>query len=370
MTPSPHTTAHPNQARRWLAAASVPALLLIAGCLILAAPAGAATTSSPASLYWGAQIGPQVTGTQAPWDMSAVTEFEGVVGKSPSLIAFSAPFADCGDLPCSFYAFPTPAMENVRQYGAIPFFSWALTSSPPALKDPGFQFSDVISGAFDSYIRNFALAAKKWGHPFFLRFNWEMNGFWFPWSEGVNGNLPGEYVAAWRHVHDIFASVGATNATWVWCPNVNTYGDLSKLRPLYPGAAYVDWTCLDGFNWGDRRGSPGWLSFNQIFHSTYREITTKIAPGKPMVIGETASSDKGGSKAEWIKDTLKKLRTSYRRVRGLVWLDINDRGTHWPIESSSRKARNAFRKGIANRAYRPNLFGQISQSPISPPPAG
>ena len=31
-----------------------------------------------------------------------------------------------------------------------------------------------------------------------------MNGWWWPWSEQLNGNNPGEFVAAWRHVHDIF----------------------------------------------------------------------------------------------------------------------------------------------------------------------
>jgi hypothetical protein len=360
-----------NQTNVPARAALVAVGLLLALASVAASPAGAATKSrAPASLYWGAQIGPQITGEQAPWDMNAVSEFQDVVGKAPSLIALSQPFANCDVLPCTFYAFPTPALENVRKYGAIPFLSWALSSSPPALKDPGFQFSDVTSGAFDRYIRNFALAAKQWGHPFFLRFNWEMNGFWFTWSEGVNGNLPGEYVAAWRHVHDIFTSVGATNATWVWCPNVNIYGDLAKLGPLYPGGRYVDWTCLDGFNWGIRRGSPGWLSFNKIYHATYKQIVKRIAPNKPMVIGEIASSDKGGSKAAWIKDMLKTVRTRYRRVRALIWLDINDRGTHWPIESSSRRARNAFRKGIANRAYRPNLFGSLTTGPIAPPPPG
>ena len=79
----------------------------------------------------------------------------------------------------------------------------------------------MIAGRYDEYIREFAEEARAWGHPFFLRFNWEMNGDWFPWSEGVNGNPSGEYVAAWRHVHDIFAAVGATNVTWVWCPFVD-----------------------------------------------------------------------------------------------------------------------------------------------------
>ena len=92
----------------------------------------------------------------------------------------------------------------MRQYGAIPFFSWASQSTPSTKSEPNFQLSDVIAGTYDGYIRDFAEGARDWGHPFFLRFNFEMNGDWFPWSEGVNGNQSGEYVAAWRHVHDIF----------------------------------------------------------------------------------------------------------------------------------------------------------------------
>jgi hypothetical protein len=320
----------------------------------------------PASIYWGAQIGSQITGEQAPWDMKPVRKLEKVAGKGLSLVEFAAPFAECSTSPCLFGKFPTTPLENVRRYGAIPVFSWNSTSSPPSLVEPDFQLADIINGSFDAYIREFATEAKLWGHPFFLRFNWEMNGFWFPWSEGVNGNLPGEYVAAWRHMHDVFTSVGATNVTWVWCPNVDHTGHLTNLRSLYPGDQYVDWTGLDGFNWGIRRGSPGWLTFGQTFHSTYKEIVKRIAPGKPLLVAEVASSDRGGSKPAWIRDMLARVRHSYRKIRGLIWYDVNDRGTNWPIETS-KKASNAFRHGIRSGAYRPNLYRGLQSSPIPPP---
>lgn len=43
-----------------------------------------------------------------------------------------------------------------------------------------------------------------------------MNGNWHPWAQGVNGNQAGDYVRAWQHVHDLVASMGATNVHWVW----------------------------------------------------------------------------------------------------------------------------------------------------------
>jgi beta-mannanase len=59
-----------------------------------------------------------------------------------------------------------------------------------------------------------------------------MNGTWSPWAVGVNGNTAAHYVAAWRHVHRIFTKVGATNATWVWCPNVDPNAMFTPFRTV------------------------------------------------------------------------------------------------------------------------------------------
>ncbi len=98
------------------------ALALVACALIPAgAPAASRPSSPPRSIYWGAWIGDQMTGTKPPWDMSGVSAFEGVVDKGLSLIGLSSPFADCpAGRPCTFFPFPTQAMENARDYGAIP----------------------------------------------------------------------------------------------------------------------------------------------------------------------------------------------------------------------------------------------------------
>jgi beta-mannanase len=260
-------------------------------------------------------------------------------------------------------------MERVRQHGAIPFFSWASQSIPWSLNEPDFQLSDVIAGTYDSYIQSFAAAAKAWGHPFFLRFNFEMNGNWFPWSERANGNQPGEYVAAWRHVHDIFAAVGVTNATWTWCPNIDPDKVHQSLGSLYPGDAYVDWTCLDGYNWGTNPSKPGgWRSFDQLFNSTYHQVVDTIAPGKPMVIGETASSEYGGSKAAWTQDALSRIPAGYPRVRGVLWFEKNDDGMDWPIETSA-SATSAFAGGIQSAAYAANSYANLPAGPVQPPGA-
>ena len=332
------------------------------------AQAPAAAPAAASSIYWGAWIGKQLTGNQPPWDMTAVTKLEGMAGKKLSILNFSAPFANCptSGAACSYYNFPVNEMNNIRSHGSIPFFSWASQSIPSTTNEPNFQLSDVIAGTYDSYIQKWASAAKTWGHPFYLRFNWEMNGRWFPWSEGVNGNKSGEFVTAWRHVHDIFTAVGATNVNWVWCPNIDPDNIFLNLQSQYPGDKYVDWTGLDGYNWGTNPAKPDrWRSFDQLYDSTYHRIVDTIAPSKPMIVSEIGATEYGGSKAAWIANLLKKIPSSYPKIRGLLWFEQFDDGMDWPLETSS-SATSAFAAGIQNPAYASNTFGALGGSKILP----
>jgi hypothetical protein len=325
---------------------------------------------SPTADYWGAWIGPQFTGTPAPEDMGAVAEFEKLSKKPLSLLETFAAWATCsGSTPgCQpSQPFPLTQFEAMRDYGAIPLYSWASEGNGEADEQPEFQLADIIAGHFDGYIRRWAEEAKAWGHPFFLRFDWEMNGNWFPWSESLDGNHPGEFITAWRHVHDIFAEVGATNASWVWCPYVNPNGNLQSPATLYPGDEYVDWTCLDGYNKGTTSSPEAkYRSFDYLFGPNYREITGTIAPTKPMLLAEVASSEHGGSKSEWIDNMFSELPSAYPQVRGLMWFDYFDQGNDWPIETSP-SATAAFAAGIGDPRYLPNSFGASGGGPVPVP---
>jgi len=314
-------------------------------------------------VYWGAWIGSHLTGVEAPWDANAINQFEQHAGKGVSLVNFSNPFANCFSTPCKPYNFPVGEFNTIHGHGAIPFFSWANDALPVSGDQSAYQLSDVIAGRHDSYITAWATAAKAWGHPFFLRFNWEQNGSWFPWSEGVNGNQPGEYVAAWRHVHDIFTRVGATNTTWVWCPSVDPSHSMQPLQGLYPGDAYVDWTCLDGYNFNQPR-----TSFKDLFKPTYDAITTTIAPSKPMLVGETGSTEAGGSKAQWITDMFAALPHSFPKIHGLLYFDKFDDGMDWPIETSA-SATAAFKAGIADSRYKSSQYAGLNGLSALPVPS-
>jgi mannan endo-1,4-beta-mannosidase len=320
-----------------------------------------------ATVYWGAYVsGAPYGGADAPWDMRSVARFEANAHKRMSLLEWGQAWWECSTT-CGLRPFRADLMQRARLHGYIPVLSWDSEHEQSGPDDPAFALRAIIAGRYDRFLRRWARGARRWGRPFFLRFDWEMNTNGVPYSEHANGNRAGDFVRMWRHVHGIFDVAGARNVTWVWCPNVDYADAVHPLRSLYPGDAYVDWTCLDGYNWGTNPAAPaGWRSFDETFHTTYKLITQRIAPTKPLMIGETAASEYGGSKADWITDALTdQLPRNYPRARALVWFNKNADGMDWVIESSSA-AQAAFAAGIAAPRYAPNAFAAIGSSPIRP----
>lgn len=326
----------------------------------------------PPSVYWGAWISGKTYGlpSDPPWDMSAVDLFESHAGKKISILHFGIPWYRSGHWPSSYYPFIPSLFDRVRERGIIPLVDWGSWDLDASSKtdQPSFALSRIVRGDHDAYIKQWAAGAKNWGHPLFLRFDWEMNGTWYPWSEARNTNAPGQFVLAWRHVRDIFKQTGATNVTWVWCPNTEYPASL-PLERLYPGDDYVDWVCADVYNSGTHPSKPdSWKSFDQVFNPTYAHLI-KIAPSKPMMIAELGSTEVGGTKSAWVDDALTtQLSTTYSRVKAVLWFNWNAEDMDWTIESSPA-AQAAFARGISSRIYSSNDFGDLKISPIAPLPA-
>lgn len=323
-------------------------------------------------IYWGAWIsGDTYDQGNPPWNLSAIDLFEKHAGKKISILHWGQPWWHCnaGNANCSYQLFDLQKAQydTVRQRGYIPLVDWASYdyAAPQLLNQPEFALSTIIAGQHDEFIRQWATQARAWGHPFFLRFNWEMNGNWFPWSEQDNGNQPGQFVQAWRHVHDIFDEVGADNVTWVWCPNI-ILPTTTPLESLYPGDQYVDWVCMDGFNFGTHPSRPDrWKTFEELFSSTYDALRV-LAPNKPIMIAEVASTESGGSKPDWIRTAFSKtLPQRFPAVKAVLWFNWRVRGTDWPIESSAG-AQNAFAESIGSSYYADNQFSDLNFSPIPP----
>lgn len=225
--------------------------------------------------------------------------------------------------------------------------AWEPWDAGGGTTQPRYSLGEIIRGRHDGYIRRWARSMRKWGKPILLRFAHEMNGNWYPWAEGVNGNTAGQYRTAWRHVHDIFRAERATNVNWVWAPN-RAYLGSTGLGSLYPGDAYVEWVGINGFNRGSETTPSSWLNFTSLFVPTLTHVR-QLAPTKPIMIAETASTELGGDKAAWITDFFVQLKEN-PDVLAFVWFNYT-KGPDFRIQSSP-SAQGAFRAGIADQRFR------------------
>jgi cellulose synthase/poly-beta-1,6-N-acetylglucosamine synthase-like glycosyltransferase len=205
--------------------------------------------------------------------------------------------------------------------GALPLISWEPFTATPA---------SIAAGDSDSYITSYAKAVAAYGKPIVISFAAEMNGDWETW--GPPHTTASQFVAAWRHVHDLFARAGARNVTWVWAPGPFS----SRSRPFaayYPGDAYVNWIGLDEFWWNTKPASFDWVLGPSI-------AQLRMVTAKPLLITETAAVP--GAKVLAIYDLFQGVETT-PGVIGFVWFDVKAQ-SNWPIEGDP-PALAAFRNG-------------------------
>jgi beta-mannanase len=244
--------------------------------------------------------------------------------------------------------FPSAATRALLQDGRTPMVTWEPWDYRLGTAQTTYPLSAIAAGAQDTYVRSWAQAIKAMPGPVLVRFAHEMNGTWYPWAIRVNGNSAGDYVAAFRHVVDVFRAEGATNARFVWAPNVEFVGS-SPLEASYPGDTYVDWVGIDGYNWGTAAGTRQWQTFDHVFRATYDHLGV-LAPSRRVMISEVASAEVGGSKANWIADALgDAVPNRYPRVAAVLWFD-EKKEADWRIDSSSQ-ASSAFRRAMRQGVY-------------------
>jgi len=213
--------------------------------------------------------------------------------------------------------------------GRIPMISWA-----------GARTDLIARGSYDSLILASARQLRALHGPVMLRWFYEMDGS----AARSLVRSPADYIAAWRHMHDIFVRAGATNVSWIWCPNaLHFVGGVAQL--YYPGARYVDWICADGYNWAPKITQAPWKSFASIFSTFYR---WGIATGKPLMVGEFGVLERTpGAKAAWYRQTDLELRTMFPAIRAVVYFNSDHEGFDWRITTSA-SALEAFRAFAAD----------------------
>lgn len=305
------------------------ATLATAGIGALGVAAAAAAPSASSSQSVGTAVTAAVTvDSSRPtafglnvWSLAELDRSQAALSSRPAVVGVFRDWAHAPD-------FPTALATTVAGRGSSLMIAWEPWDSwRDTAIQPEYRLNDIAVGKYDALITRWAKQARAFGRPVLIRFAPEMNGDWRPWSTGVNGNVPGSYIRAWRHVVDRFRAAGARNVKWVWNPYVEV-GESTPMAASYPGPSYVDWTALDGYNWGSVR-QWGWQSYDDIFASSVRRLTV-VAPSKPWMMAEIGCAP-GAAKAAWITDTFSRARTA--GAGAVVWFEFN-KETDWRITAT------------------------------------
>jgi hypothetical protein len=218
------------------------------------------------------------------------------------------------DINHHFYSWDKPFPTEEERWdlanGRIPMISWGDQDT-----------RRVASGTDDDLIRQRADVVAALGHPVLLRWFWEMDGNRYR----TVAHSPADYVAAWRHLHDLFAERAADNVRWVWCPNASAFSDGTAQR-FYPGDAYVDWVCADGYAYPWNTAS-----FADIFKDFHR---WGAGTGKPLMVGEWGVVERAsGAKGRWLAEARTALKSRLPKIAAVVYFDA-ERQYDWRVGTS------------------------------------
>lgn len=283
----------------------------------------------------------------------------GALELGPALTGLEARIGHRSDLIGSYQDFTEPMyttrLRSAIASGRTPVVTW----EPFYAKRPTantYPLASIAAGRYDSYLRRTAAQAAAVGRPFIVRFGHEMNGFWYPWGQpralhpqslpSNNGNTPAAYVAAYRHVVQVFRTHGATNVSFMWSPNVTDANPSLTLKSLYPGDAYVDVIGLSGYL------EKSTDTFEGRYRATLDELAG-IGGAKPIIVAETGAVVSDDRVPQLT--ALLTAMTAEPRINGLIYFSQPDKSTDYRIDTDT-----AAQAALASALTGPRFVGSTA----------
>jgi glycosyl hydrolase family 26 len=250
---------------------------------------------------------------------SGVSAFTTATGVQPDILTYFSSWLE---------PFQTNFATNAVEHGALPLVQ---------INPYNVSLAAIAAGQYDSYLSAYAEAVRTYSHPVILSFGHEMNGNWYPW--GYTHTSPTTFVDAWRHIVNVFRSMGAKNIIWLWTANIIQTGGIPTPVAWWPGSSYVTWVGIDGYYY-----RSSW-TFTSLFGPTItavRELTRD-----PILIAETGA-ETGPNQPAKVADLFAGVRLY--GLLGFVWFDAKAGQDDWRLTTPAAFA--AFRQD-ASAYYRP-----------------
>ena len=184
---------------------------------------------------------------------------------------------------------------------------------------------DVAEGRYDAQLATQARGVASLGVPVFVTFDHEPDQ---PRRSAVGDSA--DYIAAWRHVHQVFESNGATNAVWVWVVMGIPQTYASSLA-FWPGNDVVDWISWEAYDVAGCDVGPvdpgrfhsfatATLGFYDYLHAHGADAGIDVS--KPMMISESGTVQLPGTSSPshtWYDAAPELLRTHPQIEAVTLW---------------------------------------------------
>ncbi|RAY12311.1 hypothetical protein DPM19_26285 [Actinomadura craniellae] len=246
---------------------------------------GVAPTPPAQGAYFGATVA-------APGDPSARQR-----DRAAELVRLEEALGRKADIAHTYrsWAQPFPQAADLKMLDGTRFLlvSWS-----------GGDTREIAAGRHDALIRDRARAIKATGKPIFLRWEREMD------RPGLRAKVhsPADYIAAWKHLREVFRGQGVHNVAWVWCPTAAGSGAAGA---YYPGDDQVDWICTGAF--------PGVEhDYRDLADSLLKFLDWAEERPKPIMIGEFGVPRAYRERrAEWLRSAAQTLQNP--RIKAVVY---------------------------------------------------
>ena len=226
----------------------------------------------------------------SPQSYSGVERFTRLIGYRPNIAVYYSSWWE---------PFQLHFVRAARKHQAMPMVQ---------IEPSDVSLAAIAAGKYDSYLRAYARAVRLFGHPVILSFGHEMNADWYGW--GYRHTPPSVFIAAWRHVHNLFAATGTTNVIWLWTVNVVGGPQVSAVKAWWPGASYVTWIGVDGHYFQPH------IKFVDLFGATLGQV--RKLSRSPVLIAEAGIAPYVGISK--ISDLFSGAQA--HGVLGVVWFDV------------------------------------------------
>ncbi|MFG0248965.1 MAG: glycoside hydrolase family 26 protein [Phycisphaeraceae bacterium JB051] len=230
--------------------------------------------------------------------------------------------------------------QTSRNLGMTPLIAWSWMDWHDKKTSPSLQ--DVVTGKYDWYFDDWIKGVKEFGDPIFIRLSHEMDGDWYPYSEGWKDNptrnTAADFIAYYRYVVDRFNKAGVKNVAWVWCVNGDRSGG-KDWPDYYPGDQYVDWLGIDPYSSRNPREMI--------------EPLLTMYPNKPLMIPEggtgpsqTKWNNNFTSNEAWINELFDVIAEN-PRVKALCWFEF---GSEWKLANDPKQLK-AYQARITDKRF-------------------